>query len=242
MYEDVPFSHFLFPGCALVASVVFGIRSIAVLRGYNTQIRQRFSNIDDISLLWLSYATFGFVGIWGLRLMGVGVISAYPALLLVGTMVVLGLSHRTHGRDPDNEAAKIEEPDRNTKICSEKVVQLVDLMQRVKVYKDLNLGLDDLADSMDTSPRSLSSLINGHFGKNFYDFVNHYRVIDAKLQLEDSELFDKSIQRVFEDAGFNSKSTFNTIFKRATGCTPSAYRRRFQTEIHTGQDTGKLSI
>lgn len=224
-YETVPFSHYLFPGCALVASAVFGIRAIKILGEYQSEIRQQFSNIDDISLRWLSYSTFGFVGIWVLRLLGVGVISAYLAFALVGTIVVLRLSHRTENQDPeDHEVHKTAE--RDQKASSEKVLQLVELMQRVKVYQDLNLGLDDLADSMGVSPRSLSRLINGHFGKNFYDFVNHYRVLDARRQLEDGQLADKSIQRVFEDAGFNSKSTFNTLFKKATGCTPTAYRRK----------------
>ena len=62
-------------------------------------------------------------------------------------------------------------------------------------------------------------------GKNFYDFVNHYRVQEAKEQLGNPALSQKTIQRVFEDVGFNSKSTFNTIFKKVTGQTPSEYRR-----------------
>ena len=79
---------------------------------------------------------------------------------------------------------------------------------------------------MDMSPRSLTTLINGHFGMTFYEFVNRYRVLEASEKLADPANADVTVQRIFEDAGFNSKSTFNTLFKKATGKTPSEYRRQ----------------
>jgi AraC-like DNA-binding protein len=83
---------------------------------------------------------------------------------------------------------------------------------------------------MGISTRSLSALINGHFGQNFYDFVNSYRIRDAQRQLNDPRQESKTIQRIFEDAGFSSKSTFNTFFKRVTGITPSEYRKAANSE------------
>jgi AraC-like DNA-binding protein len=111
------------------------------------------------------------------------------------------------------------------------IEKLDDLMSRVKLYQDPDLHLDGLADSMGGSTRSLSALINGHYEQNFYDFVNDYRVRDAQRQLEDPRLKSKTIQRIFEDAGFNSKSTFNTYFKKVTGKTPSQYRKAAHSEF-----------
>jgi AraC-like DNA-binding protein len=100
----------------------------------------------------------------------------------------------------------------------------------VKLYQDPDLHLDGLADSVGISTRSLSALINGHHKQNFYDFVNDYRVRDAQRQLEDPSLKSKTIQKIFEDAGFSSKSTFHTYFKKVTGKTPSEYRKAAHSE------------
>jgi AraC-like DNA-binding protein len=209
------------------------------LHTYNLEIRQQYSNIDDISLRWLNVAAFGFVGIWVIRLGSnfamafsqkglanlIGMISNYPSLLLIGWMVVLGLSHATR---PGKRLPEAGHGAGNGRRAADplQVEKLEELMSRVRVYQDPELDLDGLADSMGLSPRSLSALINGHHRQNFYDFVNGYRIEAAKELLSDPLQQGKSIQRVFEEAGFNSKSTFNTLFKRATGLTPSAYRRQ----------------
>ena len=99
-------------------------------------------------------------------------------------------------------------------------------MDEIRVYEDPDLNVEGLADSMGISPRSLSALINGHFNENFYDFVNGYRVREAQRMLRDFTEREQTIQRIFEAAGFSSKSTFNSFFKKATGMTPSEYRRQ----------------
>ena len=225
-----------FPG--LLVSVYFGVRAILVVRTHNREIRQHYSNIDSINLLWLSYAALGFVGIWLLRLssyvptlmsdMGtadlIGIISNYPSLLLISWMVVLGLGHHAGpGIRPGTRSDQDRRRDRDADPIQ--VEKLEALMERVKLYQDPELDLEGLADSMGISARSLSTLINGHYHRNFYDFVNGFRIESAKQQLADPQQQDKSIQRIFEDAGFNSKSTFNTLFKKETGLTPSLYRR-----------------
>ena len=229
-------------GPSLIVSIYYGFRALRVLRQHNQFIRERHSNIDDINLLWLKYSAFGFIGIWCFRLMGYfmpafggmklanvfGEGANYPAVLLISWMVILGLSHGqyqavTSDDEPDSGDAKAKTKTPNPAM----VEKLEDLMTRVKVYQDPDLNLDGLADSMDTSPRSLSALINGHYNQNFYDFVNNYRVLDAKQRLQSPDEREKTVQNIFEDAGFNSKSTFNTFFKRVTGNTPTEFRRQF---------------
>ncbi len=223
---------------ALIASVYYAIRALGVLREHNEAIQQRFSNIDDISLLWLSYAAFGFSGIWILRLAAyfpmnifgyhwqdlAGAAANYPTSLLIAIMVILGLSQQRAV-----SVAPVEpQPtpgNGSERINPQQIEKLEHLMEAVKIYEDPDLDVDGLADSMGMSARSLSSLINGHYNKNFYEFVNHYRATEAKRLLRDQEHEGLTIQQVFEKAGFASKSTFNTFFKKATGQTPSEYRR-----------------
>ena len=73
--------------------------------------------------------------------------------------------------------------------------------------------------------RDLSQALNGVLGVSFSDFVNGYRVDEAKRLLRDPARQDDTILAVLYDAGFNSKSAFNRVFKLRTGETPSSYRR-----------------
>jgi AraC-like DNA-binding protein len=237
VYPDISFFTSL---PSLIVSVIFGHRALMVLQAHGRAIRQQHSNIDEIDLVWLTYTAYGFTGIWILRLLSyvaamhgaynlagvIGEIVNIPTVLLIGWMVTLGLMQRQYqpdkrlddvGRNGNDERGKSHNP--------EQVAKLEQLMSSVRVYQDPDLDVDGLADSMGVSSRSLSALINGHYGKNFYEFVNEYRVSEAKRLLEDGDASSMTIQQVFESAGFNSKSTFNTFFKKATGSTPSEYRR-----------------
>lgn len=67
-------------------------------------------------------------------------------------------------------------------------------------------------------------MLNRHAGKNFYEFINEYRVAAVCERLAAAD--DDTILNIAMDAGFSSKSTFNAIFKQFTGLTPTAYRRK----------------
>ena len=78
----------------------------------------------------------------------------------------------------------------------------------------------------------LSLLINERTGMHFYDFVNRYRVEEAKRLLRESILRDElSILGIAYEVGFNSKSSFNTAFKKAAGITPSQYRNAYLRSV-----------
>jgi len=231
-------------------SIVYAIRALRQVYDHNREIRQRYSNIDGRKLLWLGYLAFGFVGVWCMLLSAIvvgifneelagtiGMLSTFPVAILVCCMAVLGMSRGVRVMDPQGTKAFRHTANGATTYFNPAMIEKLDhLMSSVKLYQDPDLHLDGLADSMGISSRSLSALINGHYGQNFYDFVNHYRVRDAQRQLKDPELKSKAILRIFEDAGFNSKSTFNTFFKKVTGRTPSEYRKAAYSEfdVHLG--------
>ena len=100
------------------------------------------------------------------------------------------------------------------------------LMENEAPYADSSLTLTQLADKLDVSPHNLSEVINTRLNLNFFDFVNRYRLEKIKQDLTDPDKKNLKLLAIAFDAGFNSKTAFNTIFKKHTGLTPSEYRQR----------------
>jgi AraC-like DNA-binding protein len=101
---------------------------------------------------------------------------------------------------------------------------LLNLMKDKKPYRNSELTLNQLAEMLTISPHNLSEVINVRLEQNFFDFVNLYRVEEVKEDLADPAKQHLKILSLAFDAGFNSKSSFNAIFKKHTGLTPSEYR------------------
>lgn len=106
---------------------------------------------------------------------------------------------------------------------------LESLMKEEKVYTNHDLTLDLLSEKMGVSPRTLSSVINGYYGCNFFEYVNGYRIEEAKRLLTSEELKDTTVLDIMYEVGFNSKATFNGFFKKVEGLTPSEYRKQHAT-------------
>jgi AraC-like DNA-binding protein len=101
--------------------------------------------------------------------------------------------------------------------------QLLEYMETGKPYRQSNITIQELAETIGIPKHHLSQVINDRLGKNFYDFINQYRVADAQLMLVDPKYRHLTNLAVAEEAGFNSKATFNAVFKKQTGQTPSEY-------------------
>ncbi len=99
------------------------------------------------------------------------------------------------------------------------------LMSEEKFYLNPQLTLRSLSQKSGLAPSHLSKIINTAAGQNFNDFVNLYRVEYVKSKLSQEETSKLSILAIALDAGFNSKATFNRVFKKLTGESPSAFRK-----------------
>jgi AraC-like DNA-binding protein len=108
-----------------------------------------------------------------------------------------------------------------TRQCVEKIFHLIEVE---KVYKDPDISLNSLAERIRTSPRNLSQIINEQLGKNFYEFINHYRVDEAKKILLSHQANKMSILEIGYEVGFNSKSAFNRAFRHFTNLTPTQFK------------------
>lgn len=99
-------------------------------------------------------------------------------------------------------------------------------MQREKPWLNPDLSLEELAAGIGQKPKMLSLVINETLGQNFFDFINHYRIDEAKRLLTNPVDKKITVSEVLYAVGFNSKSSFNTLFKKYTGLTPTEFRRR----------------
>jgi AraC-like DNA-binding protein len=98
------------------------------------------------------------------------------------------------------------------------------VMESERPYADGELTLQKLAGRLSIPAQHLSQTVNGRLNQSFTDFVNAYRVEDAKRRLTDPRLKHYSVLAIAEEVGFNSKSAFNAVFKKHTGMTPSEFR------------------
>lgn len=141
---------------------------------------------------------------------------------------------------PDsNHAAEIDEPNviKPSKISYEKSgltteeaedlsARLLKLMEDEQPFLDCEINLASVAEKLGTSTHKLSQVINENLGKNFFDFINNYRIEKAKDCLLDPEYKDLKIITLAFECGFNSKSTFYNVFKKFTSLTPAEYRQK----------------
>ena len=105
------------------------------------------------------------------------------------------------------------------------------LMELEKPYLNSNLSLNDLALKLNINKRTLSSVINDEMETNIYGFINDYRINEFIKIISEEEMDYLSIEGIAGKVGFKSKSSFNACFKKATGKTPSQYKRDIRKEV-----------
>jgi AraC-like DNA-binding protein len=127
--------------------------------------------------------------------------------------------------ESDTVAARKYEKSMLTPARSERYLnKLLQLMETERPYTDGDLTIQKLAQQLAIPLPHLSQTINERLGKSFPDFINSYRVAEAKKKLLDPALKHLSVLGIAEEVGFNSKSSFNAVFKKHTDMTPSEFR------------------
>ena len=224
--------------------VAFGIACLWEISNARKQIRQSYSNIDKIDFAWLNTLAIAFllIRLWAVlvslaiifsahlhikldyRIMGLS--SNYTVFIVVSALVFLSLSNasRFEGIEPETQNTD-EKSQSKTPIDPAMVQELESLMHQEKPYLANILTLEQLAQQLGWSPRALSNLINRHFERNFFEYINQYRIEEAKRLLSLAENNHLTVMDIMIDSGFNSKATFNTLFKKRVGMTPSQFRK-----------------
>lgn len=105
---------------------------------------------------------------------------------------------------------------------------LLDHIRENKPFLDSDLSLRTLADQIGIHPNHLSWLLNNSLGKNFNEFINHHRIETFKSLAKESKNSKLTIMGMAWDSGFNSKTVFNTYFKKETGLSPNQYLKQLK--------------
>lgn len=180
-----------------------------------------------LSVLWLISYVLGFIGFYDASEFTYFLVTMGLALLsfFIGYFLILQYNWFQVIR------IKVEEEEvQKTKLSSKAdgyYDSLLEMMKEEKLYTDVELTLQFLSEKLNISSSYLSRIINEKENKNFFEFVNTYRVDEVKEKLVDKEYDHYSIFGIALESGFKSKSTFNTVFKKFTGQTPSSYQRQF---------------
>jgi len=104
---------------------------------------------------------------------------------------------------------------------------LIELLEKEKLYKDENLSLKRVADLLEVSVSYMSQIINIVSKKSFSTLINEYRTQEVLEAFQEGKHIRYSLLSIAFDAGFSSKSTFNSVFKNVLGCSPSQYIRKY---------------
>ncbi len=171
---------------------------------------------------WLHMLVIGFLIIWVSYVLNI-LDGAVPYVIgpIVYSLVIYFLSYKAYQlRSIDLDGAVFKISDNN--ILFQKISELV---IADKLYLESDLSLVKLSEMLGQSTQLTSSIINQYAKRNFNDFINYYRIQDAKKMLL-SELSEKyTISAIAFDLGFSSLSSFNSAFKKFVGTTPSSYRK-----------------
>jgi len=213
-------------------------------REYQRLIQQEISNTEDVNISWVRFFTGVFLivnlsflislfavihlNVMDLVWKSVGVILSlsifalgYKGILQKEILFPKSLV-KPQSIELTASTAPVTKPDNGL------IEKLQQYMKNEKPFLDPELSLSALAKAMGINRNQLSQLINTGIGENFYDFINKYRVEEVKRLMVDPQKQNYNLLGMALEAGFKSKSTFNLIFKRFTGLTPTEYRKNIQ--------------
>lgn len=203
---------------------------------YQQLIKEEVSNTENLNISWIRFfmTVFLVITLFFFLFLVIVIHSSNIAWLWKAAGIIFSLSIFALGykgilqREIFN-TIEIEKPEKIiepiTTVNQKKVEELIHFMNESKPFLNAELTLSSLAKEVNMSRTELSQLINNGLNENFYDFVNKYRVEEVKRLMTDPSMNHFSLLGIALEAGFKSKSTFNLIFKRFTGLTPTEYKR-----------------
>ncbi|PCE66192.1 helix-turn-helix transcriptional regulator [Sediminicola luteus] len=214
--------------------------------GYRSLQAAHITESASASVLWVKRALLLFFAIWTFFLLQFAFEAIFEdpiwanAFKIAGILGLLTLANFTWVMTLNNPEAVIADfwksnahkKPVNKFITQENYDFLCGIMAKETLYKRPDLSVGDLAELSGFSKRNTSGLIKTYFGQNFPEFVNSYRIAEAKRLLADPES-DSSILSILYEAGFNSKSVFNTVFKKQVGLTPTQYKNNQLAKLYS---------
>jgi AraC-like DNA-binding protein len=238
--NDLPWQFYLVSTLLYAHFFVYLGITFKSLWKYRQIIRNKYSQIDQINLNWLSFTlnTFGLLTIISLIHNFIALAENRTVFMITLVLLLIFVFYFVNRviikalQQPEifagisqSETNKYLGSNLSPKQGEEIKKQLLALFHNEKPFLDPQLSLADLSETLAVSSKHLSQVINQSFNKSFFDFINSYRVKEVQKILTDSGDDKLTVLEAMFEAGFNSKSSFNAAFKKETGQTPTEFRR-----------------
>jgi AraC-like DNA-binding protein len=222
-----------------IQTIAYVAAIIRLLKAHSAKVKATFSTIDRVHLGWLRRRLAVYAAIWGVGCIMIAVVGfGARAVALIAQILAFLTALNTFVTgyramlQPEILFGPVEsEPRRRyerSSLTPESAAahrdRLLEMMVRDRPYLDPELTLPKLAQALGIPAAHLSQLLNDGLDRNFYEFVNGYRVEEARRHLADPKAAGDKLIAVALESGFNSLATFNRVFKSIAGCTPSEYR------------------
>lgn len=223
-----------------ISGPVYIIWSLFLLKRHHKNIVDNFSDLEKISLKWLRNLIIGMAIIWFAVLVSnimddkegsnlvFGAVTLF--IFLVGyfgiRQGVIFTDNFNNQNQPDGEPRiKYQKSTLSQDKIQTYIDQLLSFMEKEKPYLENKITLPALADQLNMNPNYLSQVINVKLNQNFYDFINKHRVEEFKRRLNYKTARNFTLVGHALESGFSSKSSFQEVFKKFTGQTPSQYQK-----------------
>lgn len=236
----------------LVMSYYF-YRCTLLLKRFRALIKHSYASLAKVDLRWLRVWVKGLIlftvfdistGIIAATLPQVSAIVYLNALYLVGLIWYIGyfglqqtqvFLSEVSTLDAPTQAQNLTKPTPpkpkiNDQASRQLQQRLHELVIQEELYKDEEVSLYKIAQKMGLSDKRLSELINQDMGTNFYEYINGFRIATFKQKVQNGDAQQFTLLALAYESGFNSKASFNRIFKKQTGLTPSQFKQQVENQ------------
>ncbi len=230
-----PLSSILLRVFLIVQSVLYMQFSVKLILTVRKELGNQLSSFKGMDLKWIQsffhmfvVLYFGYFAIL-FALVHFNAFQFVRIALSISFMFLIWILgfRALNRREPIPAPINIKSTPPLSNLDAEKLKELLEkAMENDRLYLNPELTLNDLAEKLKSSRNEISWVLNQSIGKNFYNYVNEYRVEEVIALMKDKERDHQKLLALAFDAGFNSKPAFNAIFKKVKGQTPSEYRKK----------------
>jgi AraC-like DNA-binding protein len=223
--------------------LAYSAASAAAIGRYHRRLKDQLSSMDRVNLSWLRAVIFGFIAAWLVDVLQFALTSLavrvpmdlvfadYLAFIVFYNIIFFKGWCQPRVFEPEARP-KYQSSNLTPEAAGAYRARLESYAAEAKPFLDPELTLRDLSAGSGIPPRHLSQVLNETLGQNFFDYIGRLRIDEARARLADPSQASKTVLEIMYDVGFNSKSVFNALFKKATGVTPREFRRGLADQEH----------
>lgn len=230
-----------------IIPLIYALMALHKVLQHRKDCSNHASNIS-LGNVWLDILVWGTLFNWGWSLaahvLGIylgasaadkfGIFDNYITSGLISALLVYSLVHINKQLSTTLDSSNLCNEINSESRMVEKIIHC---MEVEKLFLNPRLNIDRMAEHIELPYREVSALINKHFHANFNEYVNLYRINEAKRLLSDTQYSNLPINEIYAQAGFNSKSAFHRFFSRLVGVSPTEFRKLSSTPIKTHYTT-----